>query len=252
LFWGVLVACRLMLTSGDIITILMDYAWVPPQFVERTIEFYKEHPMSFLAYPEIFFGGPDFGKLFYEGATNDNQALWLWADGPMKLPPSKLEGWGPYFKRPEDVLKRKPGFEKQQGYEHFWEMSFATAPWSAYEALNGVDESLDDGDDCHEVNVRYRAEMIGYDLWIDGQSVVEHIPHRAFSNEPKWHRFAKDANWERFMKKLNQIRSKQIPVYSLNHFNLTMWREMKCQYRVYGRDCINIPQPTMPPPAPPL
>eukprot|EP00741_Cyanophora_paradoxa_P003844 tig00000718_g3738.t1 len=225
----------LLLISGEIVTILMDFSWVPPRFVERTIEFYREHPKSFLAYPEIFYGHNDIKSIIDEEAMGDFRSLLIFKE-EVKQPPSVIGGkWSPFFFRPQEVINRKPGFEKQPGPDTFWEMSFASAPWSAYEALNGLDEFLDVGDDCHEIDVRLRAELIGYDLWIDGQSIVENIQHRIFSSGPMWQRYAKDNNWERFQKRLAAIRDKQQPIESANPWSLRKWRQYDCPRRLYPR-----------------
>jgi hypothetical protein len=60
----------------------------------------------------------------------------------------------------------------------FWELSFATCPFSVLEELNGVEERFDYGDDCHENNIRLRSEFLGYDLWIDGSTVIENLWHK--------------------------------------------------------------------------
>ena len=41
--------------------------------------------------------------------------------------------------------------------------------------LNGVDESLDTGDDCHEVNLRDRAKMLQYQTCVCDGSELETV-----------------------------------------------------------------------------
>ncbi len=47
-----------ILASGDIVTILQDYIYVPSDFVQKTLAFHAEHDYSLLSYPEYRFSAP--------------------------------------------------------------------------------------------------------------------------------------------------------------------------------------------------
>lgn len=44
------------------------------------------------------------------------------------------------------------------------ECACCSVPYKALYELNGVDETLDTGDDCHEVNLKQRSQMLGPSL----------------------------------------------------------------------------------------
>jgi glycosyltransferase involved in cell wall biosynthesis len=48
-----------VLSSGDIVTVLQDYIYLPADFVEKTLSFHAEHDYSLLSYPEYRFSAPD-------------------------------------------------------------------------------------------------------------------------------------------------------------------------------------------------
>ena len=252
-----------LLARGKYVTILMDNSWVPADFVERTLAFYADpaRAKSFLAYPEHFYHVND-ASHFPEN-LRDPTALSAWGDGrtvsrPLSEDP---ERFSPGFKRPDylvDALSSwrrreaggrfwngwfgrwrssgRGGFLKQPLRDGgtFWEMSFATSPRSAWEALNGVEEWLDIGDDCHEANMWMRAEMIGYDVWIDAGVVVENVWHQygAFEESHLWRRYAKDSNLGAFRASMDKIKQGWRPLASDNSFDMAAWFEHRCVERL--------------------
>jgi hypothetical protein len=44
--------------TGSIVTILQDNIYIPPDFVERTLAFHRDRPLSLLSYPEARFAAP--------------------------------------------------------------------------------------------------------------------------------------------------------------------------------------------------
>lgn len=44
--------------TGSIVTILQDNIYLPPDFVERTLAFHRDQPLSLLSYPEARFAAP--------------------------------------------------------------------------------------------------------------------------------------------------------------------------------------------------
>jgi hypothetical protein len=61
--------------------------------------------------------------------------------------------------------------------------------WRLAAALNGVDEVLDLGDDCHEVNLLARAKLMGVAAWNLGNVAVELVEHHKWQRNHLWTRF---------------------------------------------------------------
>jgi hypothetical protein len=61
--------------------------------------------------------------------------------------------------------------------------------WRLAAALNGVDEVLDLGDDCHEVNLLSRAKLMGIGAWNLGNVAVELVEHHKWQRNHLWTRF---------------------------------------------------------------
>lgn len=61
--------------------------------------------------------------------------------------------------------------------------------WRLAAALNGVDEVLDLGDDCHEVNLLARAKLMGIAAWNLGNVAVELVEHHKWQRNHLWTRF---------------------------------------------------------------
>jgi hypothetical protein len=61
--------------------------------------------------------------------------------------------------------------------------------WRLAAALNGVDEVLDLGDDCHEVNLLSRAKLMGVGAWNLGNVAVELVEHHKWQRSHLWTRF---------------------------------------------------------------
>ena len=238
----------LLLSRGRIITILMDSGWLPDNYIERTLEFYADpaHERSLLAYPEWFFmAAPPSGERLHEPTS-----LHIFED-PWTAPPleyiaggkmegqSRLRGVSPGYKRPQELVDAwlagtPKGFQKQSTGDVFWEMSFCTAPWSAFEAIDGLEEFLDIGDDCHESNARLRAEKFGYDVWIDGNAVVQNIWHKSFEDSTLWNRYSADTNIPRFFyDEMGQINAGLRSAKTLDaQVDWRVWRELDCPLQV--------------------
>jgi hypothetical protein len=61
--------------------------------------------------------------------------------------------------------------------------------WRLAAALNGVDEVLDLGDDCHEVNLLSRAKLMGIGAWNLGNVAVQLVEHHKWQRNHLWTRF---------------------------------------------------------------
>lgn len=55
--------------------------------------------------------------------------------------------------------------------------------------MNGIDEVLDLGDDCHEVNLLSRAKLMGIGAWNLGNVAVELVEHHKWERSHLWTRF---------------------------------------------------------------
>eukprot|EP00301_Raphidiophrys_heterophryoidea_P012866 c1996_g1_i1.p1 GENE.c1996_g1_i1~~c1996_g1_i1.p1 ORF type:complete len:449 (-),score=73.67 c1996_g1_i1:109-1359(-) len=231
----------ILLARGSIVTFVMDLAWIPPNFVSRTLKFYSNptHAKSLLAYPENFFFLHT-EAMPAQHAFLDKQSISFFSKNQTSSFSSQPDRFVSGQMRPEQLIRDKKagifrGFEKQPlfgGNDMFWELSFASCPWSVLETLNGVEEVFDYGDDCHEVNIRLRSEFLGYDLWVDGQVVVENLWHKG-QFEPKgslWNRFKEDnIMYDVIVLEPGQIRDGIRPLQSQGHmFNLTLWRKNDC------------------------
>lgn len=148
----------------------------------------------------------------------------------------KIESDSPVDDDDDGDARRRPGFVRQplRDGSSFWEMSFSTSPRSAWEAVNGVEEWLDEGDDCHEANVRLRAELLGYDLWIDAGVMVENVWHQygAFEESRLWRRYAKNSNMQAHAASLEKIRLGSRPLASENTFDMAAWFAHRCAERL--------------------
>eukprot|EP00301_Raphidiophrys_heterophryoidea_P027990 c9931_g1_i1.p1 GENE.c9931_g1_i1~~c9931_g1_i1.p1 ORF type:complete len:442 (-),score=105.22 c9931_g1_i1:40-1365(-) len=235
----------LLFARGEIVTFVMDYSWLPANYIARTLEFYDQpqHKKSFLAYPEMFFRlmqssmPPPSAMTDWDSVTlfpeNNTQPLSL------QFPARFSRGYSRPADLVTDFLGSQPhGFEKQprinspQGRDTFWELSFASCPFSALEALNGAEEMWDVGDDSHEANIRLRAEFLGYDLWVDGQTIVECMWHKNHL-QPQgdlWNRFQENTvSGPVIITEMGQIHRHERSVVSAGHeFNLTLWRKYDC------------------------
>ncbi|KAF6005208.1 hypothetical protein F1559_002518 [Cyanidiococcus yangmingshanensis] len=237
-----------LLSRGRIITVLMDNGWLPPNYIERTLEFYDDpaHERSFLAYPEWFFttDKPEQHRLHDPLTSHLFSDPWLappveYMEGGRMHGKSGITNVRPGYMRPEELVQawrrgEPAGFVPQNPNAGFWEMSFCTCPWSAIEELNGLEEWLDIGDDCHESNLRLRAHRLGYDLWIDGNTIIQNIWHKFYEDSKTWNRYASDTNIPRFFsEEMPAIQAGKRPVVTQDaQVDWKLWRKLDCPIQV--------------------
>ncbi|KAK4535827.1 hypothetical protein CDCA_CDCA06G1852 [Cyanidium caldarium] len=122
----------------------------------------------------------------------------------------------------------------------FFEFNVAALPFKAFELLNGLEEYLDVGDDCHEANLRMRMELLGWTTWANGHTMTQGIYHKNWGNaptpmgdgdpiydreNPQWH----VSNWQRFAwEEMADIKFGRRPLQSKNGFDLRRWRQLDC------------------------
>jgi glycosyltransferase involved in cell wall biosynthesis len=237
-----------LLSRGRIITVLMDNGWLPANYIERTLEFYANpaHARSFLAYPEWFFTTekPDQQRLHNPLTAHLFPDPWIappveYTKGGRMHGNSSIRNVNPGYMRPEELVQAwrrgdPAGFVQQDSKNGFWEMSFCTCPWSAIEELNGLEEFLDIGDDCHESNLRFRAHRLGYDLWIDGNTIIQNVWHKFYEDSKTWNRYASDTNIPRFFtEEMSAIKAGKRPVVSQDaQVDWKVWRSLDCPIQV--------------------
>eukprot|EP00960_Hanusia_phi_P019368 571734-Hanusia_phi.AAC.1 len=136
-----------ILSTGTIVTVLQDNIFLPADFVEKTLSFHSQHPHSLLSYPERrYVAAPSIVNSSY---IHDPSSLSVF-DVPVTLGPL-AEGW-----KASNEGTMPMGIWKNMAeggrIEFDWlECACCSVPYSVLHQLNGVDETLDTGDDCHEV-----------------------------------------------------------------------------------------------------
>jgi glycosyltransferase involved in cell wall biosynthesis len=208
----------LLLAEGRYITLLQDFAWLPPTFVQRTLDFFPAHPNSVLGYPETFYLAPE--DYINKPKFNDNAALSVFTSDMIE-PPSK-KGWKTELSGRNRKNIVNPEDAGTTYIKHWFAEAFCMSfPRKLAVELNGVDEILDKaGDDAHEHNITDRAQMLGYDIWIDGATVIEQIEHRQWRDDSTWHRSPQDTNISLWQSLLMDIRRGKYPLRAPNGFDL--------------------------------
>jgi hypothetical protein len=162
-----------VLARGHIVTVLQDNIYLPDFFVEKTLAFHADNPVGLISYPELRFVAP-------EGHVDINQLHDVSSVTVFKTPVQEgpqLEGWRPS----NEGTMPKELWENMRigarGQFDWLECACCSLPYSVMVELNGVDESLDTGDDCHEVNLRDRGKMLDFRTWSEGSCPVQLIDH---------------------------------------------------------------------------
>jgi len=206
------------------IAIVNDYAWLADEFIEQVIAFYEdvredlpllsERRLALLSFPIIQYAVPeeflDRDKLF------NNSLLSVFRE-ELKTPPRDL-GWqesdplGPYDTQ---VSTFKPHW--------FWDGQAMVVTRGAIEAVNGFDEVLDYGNDCHMQNIRDRVALLGGQVWLaPAHILVQEIDHHNWfpQGETKefllYNRLTKDTNLNRWARLIHRIRDSAYPNRATN------------------------------------
>ncbi|EKX37942.1 hypothetical protein GUITHDRAFT_144627 [Guillardia theta CCMP2712] len=148
------------------IAILNDYAWVPETFVENIILFYEgsrddlppphHRRLCLISWPIIQFAVPE--DYLDRSQLMNFSTLSVFTD-ELTGPPSQ-RGWSISDKLgPRDSLlnRFKPHW--------FWDGQAMIITRGMMELVNGFDEMLDYGNDCHMQNIRDRAALVGGQGW---------------------------------------------------------------------------------------
>ena len=239
-----------LLSRGQVIMVVMDFTWIPPNAIARTIEFYRqpEHERSLLAYPERFVvpkelndtyvARPGSLTVFHEPMTASPGE---YLPGGRMVNRSRIGPVVHTYMRPAPLVRahlagHPHGYEKQSD-GIFWELSFAALPWRLLEDVHGAEEFLDRGDDCHEINLRLRGEQLGYDTYIDGQTLAQKIWHHDFGQDYTWTRFANDSNVDfYFWGEIDRLRKRKRPARAVDaQVDWRRWRQLDCPLQAaYG------------------
>ena len=229
------------------VTILQDFIWLPPDFVENTLSFYNggggQQRPSLLSYPRKLFSAPASTLNMDTIGTVDGAAPLSIFKEPLTASPEAMS-WPLAPPAWDTMLAEGAGTAAAQGVSvaapsFYWECFACTAPWTAVLALNGVDERLDEtGDDCHERNLSERARLLGYDVRLLQGTPVMDIDHRGFTaaakkkqeedisiaavleksqqeeHDPLWQRSESNTNVEHWGKSLSEIVDLVAPIRS--------------------------------------
>jgi len=85
-----------------------------------------------------------------------------------------------------------------------WEINVAMAPTKLFFELGGCDEEYDDRWAWGNVNLAQRAEMIGYETWIDERVKPKLIPHKRDTS--------RENNYDFNEKRINEIKLGKRPI----------------------------------------
>jgi len=196
------------------IAILNDYAWVPETFVENIILFYEgsrddlppphHRRLCLISWPIIQFAVPE--DYLDRSQLMNFSTLSVFTD-ELTGPPSQ-RGWSISDKLgPRDSLlnRFKPHW--------FWDGQAMIITRGMMELVNGFDEMLDYGNDCHMQNIRDRAALVGGQVWLAPASLaVEEIDHHNWFERGEsqeflmFNRLTKDTNLNRWSRLLNRIK----------------------------------------------
>lgn len=207
-----------ILAKGHIITVLQDNIYLPNFFVEKTLMFYADNPEALISYPELRFVAPD--NHVNVNFLNDVSSTTVFNEPVTEGP--QQQGWRPSNEgtMPKELWDNMRAGAR--GQFDWLECACCSLPYSVMVDLNGVDETLDTGDDCHEVNLRDRAKMLDYRTWSEGACPVQLIDHHRWDRSEVWTRFTRDTNifrWD-FMKQ--QMEFGEYPLRAPNNFELRL------------------------------
>jgi hypothetical protein len=168
----------LLRARGDPVIVRMDFAWWPRILMEVSVRLRDSNPRWLVGFPETKVEVP-ISEIDIPNLA-DGRALTIFKT-PVGASPSSL-GW-----RSLGAIGVESELEVSRTSR--WELYTASAPWSVYEELNGVDEELGmRGEDCPEVNISQRARLLGYDTVVANRLMIEQLWHPGFASDPLWDR----------------------------------------------------------------
>jgi len=221
-----------VLARGSLVTILQDNIYVPADFVAKSLAFHANHPRALLSYPEQRFRAP--AGVLNASRLVDPEALSVF-DRPLTAGPLQ-ESWPPVN---EGTMPRPLWDNMLAGgrLQYDWlECACCSVPYAAVYGLNGVDETLDVGDDCHEVNLKQKSQMLEFEVWSEGAAPVQLIDHHRWGRDELWTRFTRDTNifrWD-FMKQ--QMDFGEYPLRAPNNFDLALFPPHPFRAEMDGAD----------------
>eukprot|EP00301_Raphidiophrys_heterophryoidea_P014551 c22972_g1_i1.p1 GENE.c22972_g1_i1~~c22972_g1_i1.p1 ORF type:complete len:467 (-),score=126.65 c22972_g1_i1:339-1697(-) len=237
----------LLLARGDVVVFAMDYVWLPEILIQRVLDFYADssHATTLLGFPEQFYhlGSPYRPSVDVISENNrvsvfSNNISVAFHDSNMKVDPSGM--FEPGMGRPKEVFEKinqgkYVGVMQQPVHEFaatMWETVMAT-PFSCLEHINGAEEVFDSGNDSHETNIWMRCQYLGYNVFMDGDVVLESLWHSSEKDFPNKKVFGKSASdsvqQEVIIEEMSEIVHGRRRVQSQGHdFDLTAWRKFDC------------------------
>lgn len=175
--------------TGKIIILLQDFIYVPPGGLAKYIERHKEEG------PCLVTG---IGHQYKEPSK-------LWTSYPPPLPNDKL-----VFKDPRKV---HTGFYVTQPL--IWEANWGSFDKKIWEEIGGFDENYDEGWGWDNCNFSERAQLAGYNIFIDTYNEILCYSHINLFDEQK-HRDESPNNMELYQRDSRELHRKQKP-YKLNY-----------------------------------
>lgn len=206
--------CFNKLMSSDLDLSVAMTVWPLSQDVREDLPLLSDRRLALLSFPIIQYAVPedflDRDRLF-------NNSLLSVFRQELKTPPRDL-GWqesdplGPYDTQADTF---KPHW--------FWDGQAMVLTRGAMEAVNGFDEVLDYGNDCHMQNIRDRVALLGGQVWLaPAKILVQEIDHHNWFPKAEtkefllYNRLAKDTNLDRWSQLIRRIRSAAYPNRATN------------------------------------
>lgn len=193
----------ILVSNGEIINILQDFCWINEHSFQNQIDFYKRNKKNkvTISFGEIYYKCPEKlinpEKLKYSNPDNKISIF----DELMTKSPKEM-GWEQC--RPltpaidENVFKINEINKSAQGLfmeSKFGECFYCSIPYDLLQELNGFDESLDFGDDCHEKNIFERSYRLGYKNYLNVDGYCQQLEHSQFQvGNTDFQRTAEDSN----------------------------------------------------------
>lgn len=207
----------LLFSEGQISVILQDNVFLPSDFVSKTLEFFRQHPMAIVSYPEVRYNA---GSRLQRSRLTDLSATSVF-DPPIESLPRE-----PFFSRvdfnstmPAQVIE---GIGRQEAIPTKWfECAACAFPTKAIKAINGLDETLDVGDDAQEANIRDRLGDMGLTTYALLSTPIALIDHHNFSKDDTWTRFEVNTNIMRWSALRDLMAVGEYPLFAPNRVNMT-------------------------------
>lgn len=160
--------------KGDLFVFLQDFVLIPPTSLEELLNVSKKHPDDFIAPVDTYFSPKVKPNV-------ENKEDWFDGDtdvvGKFMRKNYRSQGLG---------IRKSEGHEMYTGIKLYtdFEQNFGAVPLSTLKALNGYWEFYDEALGWDDTEIIYRAQTLGYNLWVDDTNqcvCVDH--HKTLGND---------------------------------------------------------------------